>query len=301
MHVQRRACNCFTIRNYEVVIKQIFVVCTQPSQNMCLALICKCLLVVLLVSLTGGKHHGPSIARSNVKSAESESRSKLKLPGRSIIVPSKKEALVTTATKTLRKMGSQLLKTAKTVSKSASLLNRDIKAYFSSDFEVILLRMTEPTDVKTSLADISRFMATTNTFIHNSDLMSESNTYRVTMRKLWAKIAEKDVRTALKALHLFHILLYDSKPRNATLYQKLIRKMCKQFDQKTQTKYFDVKVLLRSATGSPDDDTLVSFAQALFNYVLTRGKSYTAKFDELAVVGYKHKAKSVVSEVRNNF
>lgn len=265
---------------------------------MALILICKCLLVSLLVCSIGGKYHDVSKASSRAKLASGDRNANLKLPGRTVVVPAKKEGLVTTATKSLRKMSNRLLETAKTVSKSASLLNRDIKAYFSSDFEVLLLRMTAPTDVKTSPVDISRFIATTNTFIYNNDIVSESNTYRVTLRKLWAKIAEKNFRTSLKALNLLHTLLVNSKPRNAVLYQKLINKMRKQFDQKTRTKYFDAKILHRNAVAASEEDRpLTIFAQALFRYVLARSKSYTALFEELTAVGHKTKAKIVIAEV----
>lgn len=268
---------------------------------MSFVLLCKWLLVSLLVFSAGGKLHGVNKASTHAKPSARDRHSKLKLPGRTVVVPAKKEGLVTTAKKSFRKMSNHLLETAKTVSKTASLLNRDIKAYFSSDFEVLLLRMTAPTDVKTSPVDVSRFIATTDTFIYNSDILSESNTYRVTLRKLWAKIAEKDVRTSLKALHLLHTLLVNSKPRSAALYQKLVHKMRKQFDQKTRTKYFDAKILQRDAVAvSEEDRPLIVFAQAFFRYILARSENYTADFDELSAVGYKAKVKTVIAEVRMN-
>jgi len=43
-------------------------------------------------------------------------------------------------------------------------------------------------------------------FIRDEDVTSSNNHFRVTLRKLWAKMAERDWRTVLKALLLFHIL-----------------------------------------------------------------------------------------------
>lgn len=231
------------------------------------------------------------------KGTESDKIEKLKLPGRTVNLPANKEKLATSTVKSLRRLGNRLLSSVKTASKAASSLNRDIKAYFSSDFEVLLLRMTNPTEEKTNKVDIARFIATTNSFIHNDDLVSDSNTFRIALRKIWSKIAEKDANTVLKALHTLHVLLTDSKAKNAGIYLKLINKMSKQVDTRTGTKYFDAKVL-RHSQSSADDEALAKYMRNLFEYVVLRGKTVTAQFEELKAIGFKQKAKHIMSEVQ---
>lgn len=77
-----------------------------------------------------------------------------------------------------------------------------------------------------------------------------------------------------------------------------MHKMSKQFDQKTRSKYFDIQVLQRNALAAPEEDRPVTvFAQAYFSYVIARGKSYTAEFEELAALGHKRNVKRVIAEV----
>lgn len=272
---------------------------THLPAEMKLSVIVKCLIVTLLVCMRYAKRpSGGEPGLKKLKSYSSDNVSKLTLPGRTVVVPTKKEPVATSAVKGLRKFGSKLLKSAKKVTKTVSSLNRDIKAYFSSDFEVLLLRMTQPTEEKTNPGDIARFLATTNTFIYNDDVASDSNTYRITLRKIWAKVSEKDPRTVAKALHILHTLLVSSKTKNASLYLKLIRRMSKQVDKRVGAKYFDVKVLRRMDQGVTDEDKLLAaYIKNLFEYVTLRGKTTTAHFDEVKAIGFKQNARDIMTEV----
>ena len=47
----------------------------------------------------------------------------------------------------------------------------------------------------------------------------------MTLRKLWAKMAEKDWRTVSKALFVFHIVLRDAEPEDAVIFKTLLDKV----------------------------------------------------------------------------
>lgn len=79
--------------------------------------------------------------------------------------------------------------------------------YYSGDFESMLLKATRPDDQRPPPEFVGAILDATGTFHRDEDLTSNSNPYRVTLRKLWAKMAEKDWRTVAKALYIFHVLL----------------------------------------------------------------------------------------------
>ena len=74
--------------------------------------------------------------------------------------------------------------------KEATKMQRDLKAYFSSDFENLLLKMTKPDEYRPLNTDVNRFVATVESFVRNLDCEEEENPYRVTLRKLWSKMQE---------------------------------------------------------------------------------------------------------------
>ena len=71
----------------------------------------------------------------------------------------------------------------------------------------MLLKATRPDDQRPLPEFIGAILDATATFHRDEDVASNGNPYRVTLRKLWAKMAEKDWRTAAKALYIFHVLL----------------------------------------------------------------------------------------------
>ena len=55
-------------------------------------------------------------------------------------------------------------------------------------------------------SSVSHLLESVGTFARNFEPNDPTNPYRVTLRKLWAKLAEKNWRTTLKALYLLHSL-----------------------------------------------------------------------------------------------
>ena len=58
------------------------------------------------------------------------------------------------------------------------------------------------------------------------DLYSSSNPYRVTLRKLWAKMCERDWRTVVKAVYMFHQLLAQVEPEDAVIFKVSCQLKC---------------------------------------------------------------------------
>ena len=227
-----------------------------------------------------------------------------------VVIPTKKETLSTKLFKGLSKFTSTLRRTTESAAQSVSRANRDITAYFSSDFEVLLLKMTEPNDSMTTKKDLQRFIKTTKSFVYNDDLVSPSNTYRATLRKIWAKVAERDCRTVLKALYLLHLLFQKSSLKDAKLYQRLIVKMSREYSKKSHSKYFSKVVpttaaastgrgivnMLISKTHLPEEEILDLY----YNYVIKRGKECTGQFSELERIGLGTAASDALRRVSHH-
>lgn len=65
----------------------------------------------------------------------------------------------------------------------------------------------QPPSPNTDHSNLYRMTPTNHPPIPPQHPPQHSNPYRVTLRKLWAKMAEKDWRTVAKALYIFHVLL----------------------------------------------------------------------------------------------
>jgi hypothetical protein len=156
-----------------------------------------------------------------------------------------------------------------------------MKSYFSSDFEALLLRLTQPNDNQPRKDDIERVIATVSTFVRNVDINSENNPYRVTLRKLWTKVAEPDPRTTIKALYLLHMLLRHSDPEDSMIFKKLIEKMSKEFCKKSNSYHFKLMPKPLEIGSSP----LRRFAERYSAYVFKRARAFTSHFEEMKLIG----------------
>ena len=133
--------------------------------------------------------------------------------------------------------------------------------------------MTAPTNTKPDEDDVERFVATVETFVRNMDVTSQSNPYRVTLRKLWTKAAEPDGRTVLKAQYLLHILLRNTSPEDAIIFKTLLNKMMRETCKKPgNCKYFDMNKL---TSVSADTMELQDFIERYSTYVFQRAKTFT--------------------------
>ena len=216
-----------------------------------------------------------------------------KTPGNHVIIlPSKKESISRKIWNGLTYLGGEVVRASSTVVSSAARMNRDATAYFSSDFEVLLLDMTSPTDEMIDPVDMDRFLATTKSFVRNDDVVSQSNTYRTTLRKLWAKISEQDNRTILKAVHIFHKLCRLSHPLDGVIYQKLVLRMNREYSKRSRSKHFCKLLPLKKkslstpfipAAAAPTHQLELDerFVANYYAYVVMRAKLCVSRFEEI--------------------
>lgn len=108
-------------------------------------------------------------------------------------------------------------------------------ATYSGDWETLLLRATRPDDKRPDSKYIRMVLDASSHFIRDEDVTSSNNPFRVTLRKLWAKMAEKDWRTTLKALLLFHILFRLVEKRLAyCCFLLMVNEGCRGLEQEGQ-------------------------------------------------------------------
>ena len=254
------------------------------------------LLLVLLALLVNviarkGKNQGKGSDSKNIKSSNNllsstssspissrhrkTTKKRRKLPSSSVhaIVPTRKEPIALRALKGMAILKKSLLSNAEAALITSSKVQRQLKTYFSSDYEQLLLRMTAPSNMKPDDDDVERFVATIETFVRNMDVTSQSNPYRVTLRKLWTKAAEPDGRTVLKAQYLLHILLRNTSPEDAIIFKTLLNKMMRETCKKPgNCKYFDMNKL---TSVSADTMELQDFIERYSTYVFQRAKTFT--------------------------
>lgn len=218
---------------------------------------------------------------------------------RSTILPTKKETTNEKLLRTISDVNSNLMSSVKKTINITARIKRNIKSYFSSDYEVLLLQLTNPTDDKPLYYDLNRFLATTKTFVRNIDMNNKSNPYRVTLHKIWCKILENDIRIVCKALFLLHSLLKCSDSADAIIYQSLIRQMSTETVKASNYKYFDFSKINYNTNNNDNNDKdnnndivddsqlshkkkyYYSFVRKYSRYLLNRSKMYVKDFKEM--------------------
>lgn len=240
------------------------------------------------------------------------SKAKKKLPHRKIILPSKKEPIATKALRAIDVFSKTVLSTAESVVESSKKAKRELKAYFSSDFETLLLRLTRPDEERPAADDVEKMLLTIEAFSRNLDLSDENNPYRITLHKLWVKASEQDERTVFKALFLIHSLLRNVESDDALIFRTLMLKMSKEMCLKTQCRYFDFDGLIKSRrkargkkgstkdavgsdSGSGGDRS--SLVQRYASFCLKRGRAVTAGFEELRLVGLGMRPEDICAQI----
>ena len=253
------------------------------------------------------KRHEDSSHRENDKSNDNRNRRVIL----NAIIPVKKEHLSDKAFRGFWQLSSNMKAATAVALSSVEKANRNIKSYLSSDFEVLLLRLTTPDDDRPNEHDVKRYIATTETFVRNMDLVSQSNTYRVTLRKLWAKMSEPDPRTSLKAVYLLHLLIKVSAPEDAVIYKNLIVKMSKEASEKSKSSYFDIKRarqrhakrsnLLSTATATTGSLEALHWCEGFLDryaaYVMRRARAFTAGFEEMRLIDHGMRTEDICAQV----
>ena len=96
-----------------------------------------------------------------------------------------------------------------TTSGLSANLYREVKGLTSSELEQVMLKATRPDDTPVKGKHAERLVGVTYQISGRYDI------YDAVLRKLWAKMAEKDWRTTIKALYILHRFAADGSPEHA--------------------------------------------------------------------------------------
>ena len=138
----------------------------------------------------------------------------------------------------------------------SSNIYREVKGLTSSELEQVMLKATRPDDTPVKTKHVERLVGVTYQISGKYDI------YDAVLRKLWNKMAEKDMRTKLKSVYVLHRFSVDGGPEHQEALKQRLRALRKTKDPKRSsggrggTRYFDSKVLIGA-------DDVVSFRQVV--------------------------------------
>ncbi|KAL3919627.1 MAG: hypothetical protein SGILL_003663 [Bacillariaceae sp.] len=162
-----------------------------------------------------------------------------------------------------------------TTSSLSSNLYREVKGLTSSELEQVMLKATRPDDTPVKGKHAERLVGVTYQVSGRYDI------YDAVLRKLWAKMTEKDWRTTIKALYILHRFSADGSPDHANALKSKVREMRRTRDPKRKEKYFASK-LLSAGDNSPASLKYREFMMRYAHYVLIRTQCFAGLFDEIA-------------------
>ena len=169
--------------------------------------------------------------------------------------------------------------------------SRLAKAYYSSEYEKFLLTATWPSDQRVSPQLAKRLVESVARFPARPHALPDDDPYRVTLRKLWKKMIERDWRTTQKALYLLHALSRSTPTKNARALSRTLKSMVGDADPKTGRKYFSRRelVALRGDDGAERGAVVDAYA----GFVLRRALLFAGKFEDVAAPKKKKKPAAV--------
>lgn len=163
-------------------------------------------------------------------------------------------------------------------------LYREIKGLTSSELEQVMLKATRPDDTAVKGKHVERLVGVTYQISARYDI------YDAVLRKLWAKMAEKDWRTNIKALYILHRFSADGAPDHAAALKARLRELRRTRDPKRKDKYFNSKQLL-AGDATPENAKFRAFMARYAHYVLLRTQCFGGMFDEIGTLPKPDKKK----------
>jgi len=167
---------------------------------------------------------------------------------------------------------------------------REMKGLTSSELEQVMLKATRPDDTPVKGKHVERLVGVTY------QISSRYDIYDAVLRKLWAKMAESDWRTTIKALYILHRFSGDGDPEHAAALKARLRELRRTKDSKRKDKFFNSKQLL-AGDAKPDNIRYRAFMSRYAHYVLLRVQCFGGMFDEIAE---KPKTAAPAPERKNN-
>jgi hypothetical protein len=102
-----------------------------------------------------------------------------------------------------------------------------------------MLKATRPDDTPVKSKHVERLVGVTYQISGKYDI------YDAVLRKLWNKMAEKDLRTKMKSVYVLHRFSVDGGPEHQEALKQRLRALRKTKDPKRAgSRYFDSKVLM---------------------------------------------------------
>mmetsp|Transcript_26261 Transcript_26261/g.72116 ORF Transcript_26261/g.72116 Transcript_26261/m.72116 type:complete len:597 (+) Transcript_26261:43-1833(+) len=175
-----------------------------------------------------------------------------------------------------------------TTSGLSANLYREVKGLTSSELEQVMLKATRPDDTPVKGKHAERLVGVTYQISGRYDI------YDAVLRKLWAKMAEKDWRTTIKALYILHRFAADGSPEHAPALKARVRELRRTRDPKRKGKFFSSKLLL-AGDNSEDTAKYRAFMGRYAHYVLLRAQCFGGMFDEFAAQPAKDGKKKKVA------
>uniref|UniRef100_A0A6U4ENN7 ENTH domain-containing protein n=2 Tax=Phaeomonas parva TaxID=124430 RepID=A0A6U4ENN7_9STRA len=201
-------------------------------------------------------------------------------------------------TPTLREKAMEQMEAAREAGSSQfRLFYRMGKSLFSSSYEKLFLQATAPDDEPVAQDSMERLLESIAQFRTLGDTEDEDNPYRVTLRKLWSKMMEKDWRTVIKALFLLHRIVRDSHPRDGAIFDRHLRRMQREINPKAKPPrtYFNLAQIIDLA---PESESFRNFVGAYAVFVLKRATTFAGRFDQVKALGPDDKESDVLATMR---
>lgn len=142
----------------------------------------------------------------------------------------------------------------------SSNLYREVKGLTSSELEQVMLKATRPDGDPVKTKHVERLVGVTYQISGKYDI------YDAVLRKLWNKMAERDMRTKLKSVYVLHRFSVDGGADHQEALKQRLRALRKTKDPKKRsgtragTRHFDSKVLIGA-----DTDVSISNSFGLFS------------------------------------
>jgi len=171
-----------------------------------------------------------------------------------------------------------------TTSGLSANLYREVKGLTSSELEQVMLKATRPDDTPVKGKHAERLVGVTYQISGRYDI------YDAVLRKLWAKMAEKDWRTTIKALYILHRFSADGSPDHAPALKARVRELRRTRDPKRNCKFFSSK-LLQAGDNSEETAKYRAFMGRYAHYVLIRAQCFGGMFDEISSIPAKDSKK----------
>ena len=165
----------------------------------------------------------------------------------------------------------------------SSNIYREVKGLTSSELEQVMLKATRPDETPVKTKHVERLVGVTYQISGKYDI------YDAVLRKLWNKMAEKNMRTKLKSVYVLHRFSVDGGPDHQEALKQRLRALRKTKDPKRSTggrggtRYFDSKVLI-GVDNDPETAGYRAFLSRYAHYVLTRAQTFGGIFNEISLV-----------------